>query len=333
MWETAEERLALLELLARGSLKRRRGQGANFDVLAELPWTRATGRRDELALVEQYRPELLALIERVWPAWRDALADLTASGAPPTPEGWSRLLDARRAEELPELPGRLNRRTAASLAALHSKAVLTTGRQAALGETEATRDGTIRLRPPTGLVARTRSGRLDLSEIARVLGEVALPERAFLDGLEFEPESELRAVLLVENLGAWRDLPAPAGFLIAHVPGWDTTTAAHLLDRLPHVPAIHFGDLDPNGARIYRHLRARRADLGWFVPAFWAELVERHGLKTRWPEELDLGDAPPLVRELAARGLWLEQERIVIDGRMRAALDAAAFTRKGEGAE
>jgi hypothetical protein len=322
MWETSDERLALLELLSCGSLKRRRAQGAAFEALAELPWTRVTGRRDELGLVEERRRELVALIERVWPAWRDELADLTAQGLPPTPEGWGRLLDARRAVDLPELPGRLNRRTAAALAAPHSKAPLTVGRRAALGNTEPTHDGTVRLRPPAGLVARTTRGVVDLTEAARVLGEVAIPERAFLDGLQLE--GELRAVLLVENLGAWRDLPAPAGFLLAHVPGWDTATVAQLLDRVAHVPVIHFGDLDPNGVRIYQHLRERRPDLRWFVPAFWAELVDSHGLRAPWPADLDVSAAPALVRDLAARGLWLEQERLVVDHRIGEALEFAA---------
>lgn len=327
MWETADDRLALLELLSRGLLKRRRTQGTAFDALAELPWTRVTGRRDELGLVEERRHELVALIKRVWPAWRDELADLTAQGLPPTPEGWGRLLDARRAAGLPELPERLNRRTAASLAATHSKATLTEGRRAALGATEATHDGTVRLRPPAGLVARTSHGVVDLTAVARVLGEVAIPERAFLDGLRLE--GALRAVLLVENLGAWRDLPAPEGFLLAHVPGWDTATVAHLLDHVAHVPVLHFGDLDPNGVRIYLHLLERRPDLCWFVPAFWAELVDSHGLRAPWPADLDISAAPALVRDLAARGLWLEQERIVVDPRISAALESAASAAAG----
>lgn len=327
MWETADERLALLELLSRGSLKRRRAQGTTFDALAELPWTRVTGRRDDLALVEERRHELVALIDRVWPAWRDELADLTANGFPPTPEGWNRLLDARRAAGLPELPERLNRRTAAALAAPHSKATLTEGRRAALGDTEATHDGTVRLRPPAGLVARASRGVVDLTGVAGVLGEVAIPERAFLDGLQLE--GDLCAVLLVENLGAWRDLAAPPGFLLAHVPGWDTATVAHLLDRVAHVPMIHFGDLDPNGVRIYQHLRLRRPDLRWFVPSFWAELVDSHGLRAPWPADLDVSATPALVRALAARGLWLEQERIVVDPRISAALESAAGAAAG----
>jgi hypothetical protein len=184
------------------------------------------------------------------------------------------------------------------------------------------------LRPPAGLVARTTQGVVDLAAIANVLGEVAIPERAFLDGLQLE--GELRAALLVENLGAWRDLPRPAGFLLAHVPGWDTATVVHLLDRVAHVPVIHFGDLDPNGVRIYLHLRDRRPDLRWFVPAFWAELVDSYGLRAPWPADLDLSAAPALVRDLAARGLWLEQERLVLEHRIGEALESAARAVAGE---
>jgi hypothetical protein len=323
MWDAMEERLALLELLSRTTLKRRCAQSAAFEALSELPWTRATGRRDELGLVEERRYELVALLERVWPTWREGFADLAAHGLPPTPEGWGRLLDARRAVGIPVLPERLNRRTAASLAAPHSKATLTAARLAGLGETEATHDGTVRLRPPDGLVVRTTRGAVNLAAVANVLGEVCIPERAFLDGLVLE--GPLRAVLLVENLGAWRDIPAIAGWLLAHVPGWDTATVARMLDSVAYVPLVHFGDLDPNGVRIFRHLRDRRPDLRWLIPAFWAEYVESHGLHAPWPEDLDVGAAPALVRELAARGLWLEQERIVMDPRICAAVEEAGL--------
>jgi hypothetical protein len=268
MWETLEERLVLLELLVRGSLKRRRAQTSAYEALAELPWTRATGRRNEIALVVERRPELVALIGRVWPEWGEVLTDLTASGLPPTPEGWGKLQDARRAGRLPTLPEQLNRRTAAALAAPHSKATLTERRLTALGNTKATHDGSVRLRPPTGLVARTRRGAADLAAIAEVLGEVAIPERAFKEGLTLE--GTVRAVLLVENLGAWRDLPALEGWLFAHVPGWDTATVVLLLERVGRVPVIHFGDLDPNGVRIFLHLRMRYPDVRWFVPSFLA---------------------------------------------------------------
>ncbi len=320
IWESDNARLALLELLSRGTLKRRRAQDEVYEALAELPWTRATGRRDEIGVVEERRSEVADLINRAWPAWRDALADLVAAGLPPTPQGYGRLLDSERAAGIPELPDRINRRTAAALTASHSKASLTETRRESLGETDPTHDGSIRLRPPTGLSARTATGGVDLSGIAAVLGEVSIPERALLDGLVFE--GRIRAVLLVENLGAWRDLCPPPGWLLAHVPGWDTATVGHLLDGLSGIPMVHFGDVDPNGVRIVLHLRKRAPNLKWFLPGFWFELADVCGLQATWPQGIDLDFAPPQVRELAARGLWLEQERIVLDPRTPDALEA-----------
>ena len=321
MWQTPQQRIALLELLVQGTLKRRASQTKAYDTLTELSWIRATGRRDQIALVESRRPELVALLERVWPDWQEALAALSAGGLSPTPDGWARLEDSRRAGRLQTLPARLNRRTATALTAPHSKAVLTPRRQAALAGTETTHDGLLRLRPPRGLRAQTARGVLDLWELAHFLGEAPVPERAFLDGLTLE--GPLRAVLLVENPGAWRDLPVLDGWLYAHVPGWDIVTVVHLLTQVkPEVPVVHFGDLDPNGVRIFLKLRELRSDLRWFVPSFWAECVEPRKLKQPWPATLDLRHAPKLVHDLVDKGLWLEQEPLVVDSRIGSALES-----------
>jgi hypothetical protein len=323
MWQTAAERVALLELLVLGSLKRRRAQETAWNTLAELPWTRRTGRRDEIGLVENRRQELVALLDRVWPMWGQGLEALVARGLPPTPEGWAELEDADRAASLPALPAlpaQLNRRTAAALVAPHSKATLTNRRLAALGDAEATHDGSVRLRPPKGLLARTPQGTVDLAAVAAALGEVSLPERALKAGLELE--GQIRAALLVENLGPFCDLPCMDGWLFAHVAGWDTATVARLFERLGDIPVVHFGDLDPNGVRIFQHLRGMRPGLQWFVPEFWQELVEEKGLPSVWPEDLNLGDAPSLVRRLVGSSLWLEQEPIAVDPRTPAALEA-----------
>jgi hypothetical protein len=71
------------------------------------------------------------------------------------------------------------------------------------------------------------------------------------------------------------------------------------------------------------HLRRRAPNLKWFLPEFWFELADVCRLRATWPEELDLGFAPAKVRELATRGLWLEQERIVLDPRMADTLETA----------
>lgn len=321
MWSSVEERVALLELLATGRLRRRQSQEQAFAALRELPWTRESGRRDEVAVVESRRSDLIALIDRVWPQWRGALTELVARGHQPTPDGWVRLQDELRAKGIGDLPSFLNKHTAAALTAPHSKAPLIERRLDALGDVETTHDGTVRVRAPDGLVARSTTGEtVDLGFLTRVLGEAAVAERAFLAGLRLE--GPLRAVLLVENLGAWRDFPALPGWLFAYVPGWDTPTVVQFLDHVAHVQVVHFGDLDPNGVRIYQHLRERRPDLLWLVPEFWGEHIELRRQEGPWPPELDLSKCPSLVQALAERALWLEQESIVVDARLPQFLEA-----------
>jgi hypothetical protein len=151
-------------------------------------------------------------------------------------------------------------------------------------------------------------------------GRLFRADSALKDGLELA--GPLPAVSLVENLGAFCDLPAIDGWLFVHVAGWDTATVSRLLEGLARVPVLHFGDLDPNGVRIFQHLRRQHPRLRWFVPSFWEELVESKGLRGDWPDDLALDDAPTLVRELVARGLWLEQEALVVDPRTPSALEA-----------
>ncbi len=318
MWDRAEDRLALLELLTSGRLKRRSTQDKAFSWLEELSWTRATGRRNEIQLVGARRPELVELLGRVWPTWKSDHADLVVAGEPCTPAGWTRLLDQRRANALSPLPATLNRRTAAAAISHGAKASLTDSRRELLGEVELTRDGVVRLRVPSGMVAQYGGQSLSLDAVGAVLGEVSVGEQALEDGLKLE--GAIDGVVTVENLGAWRDLPVHGRWVYAYVPGWNTRMVPFLIGALPRGPVVHFGDLDPNGVRIYRHLRADIPALQWLVPEFWSELVDLHAKRREWPEGLDLQDAPELVRSLAARGLWLEQERLVLDTRMGAYL-------------
>ena len=323
MWESMESRLALLELLTLGKLKQRRTQRDAYERLAELPWTRNTGRRHELSLVETRRTSLVELLGRVWPTWRDQHLDLLEAGLLPTPEGWRQLSDLQRAGELPHLPERLNRRTAAALAGPHAKSVLTSQRLNALGDTEIVDDGVVRLRPPPGMTALRNGRSVPLDDIVGLFDEVGISDRALRGGLILQ--GRIRGILLIENLGAWRDIRHPKGWMLVYVPGWNTSTVRQLLAVLDAVPTVHFGDLDPNGVRIHHHLRESVPDLGWLVPEFWGEYTVKHGQKKSWPAELDLTGAPALVQELAAAGTWLEQEHIVLDPRLMDAVLAGGW--------
>lgn len=324
MWERDEDRLALLELLETGRLRRRTGQGEAWTLLDQLPWTRRTGRRDEFELVSEHEDTVVELLDRVWPGWRLGREGLAKRGLGPTPTDWRRLQDALRAEGVPELPDRLNRRTAMSAVAPHSKSSLSQIRRAALGDTTVTGDGIVRLRPPSGICFVRGETKVDATYVASVLGEVAITERALLDGTVLI--GPLRAALLVENLGPYQDLEPPDGWLVVHVPGWDTATVRLFLAQLRDVPIVHFGDLDPAGIRIVRHLRQIQPRIKWIVPDFWGEHIEKRALPGEWPADLDLDDTPALIRELAHRGLWLEQEIIALDPRLQVALQAAGCT-------
>jgi hypothetical protein len=316
MWQRIEARLALLELLVTGRLPRRKTQEEAHRWLEQLPWTRRTRRRGEIELVPERADDLGALLDRVWSGWVEVREELEDAGLPPTPTGWQALEDRRRGLALPTLPTRLNRHTAAALAGPHAKVRLTSERASALGNVEVVDDGLVRLRPPKGLVAVMGNERIELDRWMALIGEAGIPDRPLLDGLRFE--GTLRAVLLVENLGAWRDMPRPEGWLLAHVPGWDTRGVGLLLEALPRCPVVHFGDLDPDGVKIHRHLAESIPELGWLVPEFWEERVESHGQAGAWPEELDLEGTPELVRELARR-----------DGRLVGVMEGLVSSRHG----
>ncbi len=316
MWRDTAERLALLELWATASLKRRKGQGEAWDELARLPWTRRTSRVDEIILDEDHRTELQALLDRSFSGWRDLLAELIRSDLSPDLHGWKQLQQNHRKADLPAmLPDRLNRRTATAAVGDHSKATLGEHLLKVLGPIEVTRDGLIRIRPNPGLIVERADERWDGQQLARCLGELALTERALRDGTTLEGTLP-KALLLAENVGFYIDVPVPDGWMVAHVPGWNTATIRRLLDTLAAVPVVHFGDLDPNGVRIVAHLQQMRPDLIWAVPDFWEEQISLRGQKKTWPAELDLTRAPALVQRLAEEGVWLEQEPLALDPRI-----------------
>ena len=322
MWDRDENRLALVELVHEGRPSLREGQRAAWEFAAGLPWTRTTGRRNQLKLVPSFRAAAEDMLDGRWPEWRAVRARLVKAGLPVTYEGWKRLRDEDRASRAGALPGRLNARTAAALVGPHSKAGFTGARRSAVNGIEITNDGIARLRPNRGLILETTSCRVAASLVAAVAGEVALNERALRNGTRFAGDRP-RAVLTVENLGPYMDILAPADWMVVHVPGWNTAAAMRVLDQLEDIPLVHFGDLDPEGARIVGHLRERYPRLQWAAPDFWRECLQDRAQRKPWPDGLDLSGAPGLVQDLQHQGLWIEQETITLDPRLPGALEHA----------
>jgi hypothetical protein len=317
MWDRIEHRLALLELVVTGRLRRRKSQEQAWTWLAELPWTRRSSRREEI--VEARPEELLRLLDQAWPEWRQAWTELEAAGLSVSEQGWRRLQEIQHSQTSIQLPPSLNRRTALAQVGSHSKASMSQIRRQALQDVLLTHDGIVRLRPSTGLGIQRADQYLDACAVAKMLGEVVISERALASGTRLAGIVP-RALLLVENIGPYQDISVPDTWMVAHVPGWDTRTVRLIFEQLPQVDVIHFSDLDPNGVRIHSHLLSIRPGLRWFVPAFWSEYAEKKGLIAEWPVDLDVGQAPALVQELAKSGIWLEQEAIALDPRLPEAL-------------
>lgn len=320
MWTDLSHRLALLELWAQGRLRRRRSHAHAWDELVRLGWMRLTPRRDEATLDEAHRLRLEATLDACWSEWREVLARLRSEDLAPDERGWRELRRRERARDIPVALDRLNRRTATALVAAHSKATLTEVGLETLGSPEIMHDGLVRLRVPRGLRLERDGMAVDCDALSQVLGEIVLTERAFRDGLRLV--GPVRAALSVENRGPYVDVEVPGGWLVVHAPGWDTVGVRLLMESFRAVPWLHFGDLDPQGAAIFRHFRQVREDVGWLVPGWWLEAVPSHGLRREWPEGLVEAGDPPLVCELARRGMWLEQESIALDPRLAGELES-----------
>lgn len=323
-WGEKLHRLVLVELLQTGKVRERRQQEQAFASLLELGWARRTGRNGVLALELAARPEIESTLDRAWPDWREVAHRLDEAGFPPTPVGLRELerQDRLSAVDPAHLPERMNRRTASAMLTRHAKARLGPFEQVVLEDVDVTDDGIVRMRANVGLRLVRAGTEHAAADIEELLGELTLTDRALRDGTRLWGQRP-RAVLTVENLGAFQDAVVPEDVLTVYVPGWNTRIARDALSGLEDTPIIHFGDLDPNGVAILQHLRRWRPDVRWLVPGFWEEYADARGLPKRWPEVALPPDAPAWVVSLAHAGIWLEQEVIVTDSRFAIAVNEA----------
>lgn len=315
-WGDPRHALLLAELIHTGEVRRRRVQEAAWAALLDLGWARRTRRLGVLALDEKARRNAEKTLQHAWPDWPGVVGRLAAGGLPLTPAG---LADLERRDRVDAagrlaLPTRMNRRTAAATVGRHAKARLGPFEQIVLEDVDVTDDGLVRMRPSAGLQVRNGGAVQDARKLASLLGELVLVDRALRDGARLVGK-EPRAVLTVENLGAYQDAVVADDVLVVHVPGWNTRTTRDLLKGLDEVPVVHFGDLDPNGIAILAHLRRWRLGVRWLVPLYWEERRDDKGLTRDWPD-LDMPkDAPDWVRQLPERRIWLEQEVVAVDSR------------------
>jgi hypothetical protein len=327
-WLKPCNRQALLELYSLGFLKRRQSQKECYEYLYKAGFATLTGRSNEIGLIQEKRPALGRLLDRVWPEWKAVDERIGALGLKPGPEAFKRLSDARAAEREVDLDGRLflHEKTAQALYGMHSKAALPADFRLPSGLI-LTRDETIRLRPCPGLRMVTPGGfSLDVHPSAEANGgEYVMTERAFLSGVRFEADSP-PFVILVENRGAYLDMPMPKGAVLIHCPGWDTRLSKTILSVIPFRGLGLFGDLDPAGIDILVHLKAVFPEVRWFSPDLY---LRREPLmfdedSKGWNPSMDFPPEVPswLKTHCVQSNVWYEQEGIVCERELKELLEA-----------
>lgn len=309
------------EFLAGPSVRRLRRNERVIDGFAIHGWITHTSRKGEFAITESGRSIAEKRLPQNWPSWREDLASFAILGLSAEDAGAWNLLRRAQSNQVPRLLACINRRTLNAWERRHSKVDAKPPSQP-LGAPQVTVDEVTRLRLPLGSQVRLDGGdALDCDNLTKILGEVSVPERAWkhITGIA---APGARAIISIENKGAYVDFPAVPEAVLVFLPGDNISGLRQVASRMPGRPIIHFGDLDPAGIEIFEGLAAEKLPVRHFVPSYVEEFVLTHAqpCKNAWPAR-DYSKFHPVVSKLASRGYWLEHEALVLDHRFEAELD------------
>ncbi len=134
-------------------------------------------------------------------------------------------------------------------------------------------------------------------------------------------------IITVENAGAWQHLPLPENVITLFVPGSNHKLTLKLLSFFQNYQWCHFGDLDQKGLDIAVSLsQALNKPLKLLIPDWWSEYQPHFKQdmkkgkiawrKDRCPQSRQYSQHP-VIKTLADSEIWMEQEAIVLDSRLR----------------
>jgi hypothetical protein len=312
-----DELLPYLKLLEEGSLTRNIANSEAINRALELQWATVSGRSKSISLTDRGREAIQRYLNNVWPSWEEFLHELKHQGLSLNADGVKELQRTKRSLST-SLPARAHHKCVTAALGVNSKTGMNKRINELAGDTIITVDQVLRLRANRGLVLRGQAGDIDCDSLMGIVGEIVLPERAFLDGISLvgvQPQ----AILTVENLGLFVDLPPiPSEVLVIFVPGYNATLAINFIKLLQDsIPHVHFGDLDPEGLDIAASLdNGINQKTKLFVPSFYEEAIDVFTGFKEWPDAVPFEDQVPFISKLKSQGRWLEQERIVFDHRL-----------------
>ena len=282
--------------------------------LATARWIVPSTRQGEWQIRKAARPAIRQRLEKLLPTWETDFLFLRQEGLNPYDPATIKTLPQLQ-RILPSAPAILNRRNWNAAVGLGPK-----HRPKRDPEMELTKDWILRFRPNEGLRLKFPQAQSECGKVTPLSTECLLPERTWKQVLALTG-THPRLLITCENLGAYIDLPPCEGVLILYSPGDDTEAALALLTHLPHVPWMHFGDLDPEGLGIGQRLaQLSERPLRFFIPSFAADYLS-YGTPppTPWPHNVP----HPFLEQLKNQNKALYQEVFMLDPRLAADLEAS----------
>lgn len=287
----------------------------------KLRWAQLTRRKNVVTITDLGKETIPIMLTNQWPEWKTYTDKMIEAGHALSVDG-IRLYEQQAKAVGLVLPKMIHRKTLASICGKHSKTGVSKSLVKIAKDALITTDQMLRFWANKGLVfSYGDSEKLSCDKIMNALGEVAIPERAFISGLSLEGVFP-KVIITVENRGSYVDFPVKDdGLMLINCPGDDTSLAIMLLNLLPpEIPCYHFGDIDPKGLEIAERLTKNlKQSVSLFIPSFWQEYVEELFTGEKEWNNLNFTFSDSLiVRQLSKQGKWLEQERIMLDSRLTA---------------
>ena len=321
-----EKLLPYLRILNEKRLAVNKSSKAAAEHLLSLRWAVQARQKSFVEITDKGLEFIPEYLSNQWEVWREYQDRLIEAGFDFNIEAVKEL---ERREKLlaVNLPKRIHHKTLAAILGIHSKTGISKGLSEKLTETTITTDQSLRFYANRGMTLSLAGGKsIDCDYIMSVIGEVSLPERSFLDGIRISG-ARPKAIFTIENRGSFIDFPrANKDILVIHAPGNDLDLARRLLMLVPSsIPVFHFGDLDPKGLDIFRCLSSHsHHKTSLFVPACWREHYNKSFSKPKkWPVEAFWGKEIPIINTLIEDEMWLEQEKIALDPRLKDEIEIA----------
>jgi hypothetical protein len=316
--------LPYIKLLYNGEILSSTSTKSIAEKCLKLRWAQLTRRSNIIALTDLGRESIPTFLTNQWPEWKEYSDTVLASGQALSVDG-IRLFEQQKKTAGLVLPNMIHHKTFASICGKHSKAGISKSLGKIAEEGLITTDQILRLWANKGLVVSYGEGEnLSCDKIMKAFGEVAIPERAFINGFNLEGTLP-KVIMTVENRGSYVDFPVrDDSLMLINCPGDDTSLVIRFLNLLPpEIPCYHFGDIDPKGLAIAERLtKSLKQRISLFIPSFWQEYVGELYTRTKeWNSWKFSDNVSKIVRKLANEGKWLEQERIMLDNRLATELN------------